>query len=229
MNLLDWLANGANWIGSSGIWVQLGVHSVYSLLAIGVALVLAAPFGIWVGVTGRGETFVVGVANTLRALPTLGLLILLVFIISPLISSTLAYTIPLMIVLVLLAVPPILVGISSGIQQVDRDAVAAARGMGYRTGQIVGRIQLPCALPLILSGIRGAMLQVVSTATIAGYTGAGGLGKFIIEGRASGIYPEMAAGAILVGLLALVWEVALLLLAHVTVSPGIRRAHRTLA
>ena len=125
-----------------------------------------------------------GFANALRALPSLGLLVLLFLIISPVVTGKLVYVLPTIIVLVLLAVPPILTGTYAGIQTADPDAVGAARGMGFTKRQILLRVQLPCALPLMISGVRSSTLQILSTATIAAYLGLQGLGRFILDGRA---------------------------------------------
>ncbi|MEO7007151.1 MAG: ABC transporter permease subunit, partial [Terrimesophilobacter sp.] len=162
-----------------------------------------------------------------RALPTLGLLILVVMIVAPMFASQLAFTVPAIAVLVLLAVPPVLAGTYGGIQSADPDAVNAARGMGYTKAQILWHVQLPCALPLLFSGIRGGVLQIVSTATVAAYVGLGGLGRYIIDGRAQGDYLKMLASAIILAVLAVALEVGFIGLARLVVSPGlIRRSRR---
>ena len=221
--MLEYLFDPANWLGAGGIAVRIGEHLVYTAIAMAVACAIALPIGIVIGVTGRGEAIVAGLANALRALPTLGLLILIVMLVAPLIPNRLAFAIPSIIVLVLLAVPPILTGAYSGIQSADRDAVQAARGMGFTTGQILWRVQLPMALPLILSGMRGSLLQVVSTATVAAFVSLGGLGRFIIDGRATQNYPQMLAGAVVVAALALALELLGLLVERFVVSPGVSR------
>ena len=136
------------------------------------------------------------------------------------------YVIPTIVVLVLLAVPPILAGTYTGIQSADPDAVGAARGMGYTKMQILWHVQLPCALPLLLSGIRSSTLQVISTATVAAYLGLQGLGRYIIDGRAQGDFFQMAGGAILVAALAFALEIAFTLLGTLVISPGLRRTSR---
>lgn len=224
MNILDWFLAPENWVGATGIPTQLGYHLLYSGITLAVALVIAVPLGVYVGFTGRGEFVVAGFANALRALPSLGLLILGVMLFAPIIGSRLAFVIPAIIVLVILAVPPILTNVYAGIQAVDPSAVDAARGMGYTPMQILFHVQLPCAVPLILSGVRSALLQIVSTATIAAYVSLKGLGRYIIDGRATGNYAEMAAGAILIALLALVLELAFVAFGRVVVSPGLTRA-----
>lgn len=221
--MLEHLLDPANWTGSSGIAVRMLEHLAYTAIAIIIAAAIALPAGIAIGVTGRGEAIVAGLANALRALPTLGLLILIVLLVAPLIPNRLAFSIPALIVLVLLAVPPMLTGAYSGIQSANRDAVQAATGMGYTRSQTLWRVQLPMALPLILSGVRGSLLQVVSTATVAAFVSLGGLGRLIIDGRATQDYPQMLAGAVAVAALALLLELLFLLIERLAVSPGITR------
>lgn len=224
--IFEFLLDPANWAGPTGIPVRIGYHLVYSFVALGIAMLIAVPLGVYVGFTGKGEVVIAGLANTLRALPTLGLLILAVMILAPTIANSLAFVIPAILVLVLLAVPPILTGTYTGIQSADPDAVGAARAMGYTRTQILWHVQLPCALPLLLSGIRGATLQIVSTATVAAYVSLNGLGRYIVDGRATSDYSEMAAGAILVAVLALLLEFAFTGLQRLVVSPGLQRITR---
>jgi osmoprotectant transport system permease protein len=139
----------------------------------------------------------------------------------PKIASSLAYVIPSVIVLVLLAVPPILSGTYAGIQGVDPAARDAAQGMGMRGGEVLRKVELPCALPLLLSGIRGATLQVIATATIAASISLGGLGRYVIDGLSVSDYAEMASGAILVALLAMAMDGILALVQRIVVSPGL--------
>ncbi|OZD01164.1 ABC transporter permease [Rhodococcus sp. 06-235-1A] len=224
MNLANWFTDSANWSGSRAIPTQIGYHVLYSALALLAACAVAVPAGIYIGYTGRGETVVAGLANALRALPTLGLLTLLFLIIAPIVSGNAVYVLPTIVVLVLLAVPPILTGTYAGIQNADPGAVGAARAMGYTRVQILLHVQLPCALPLLLSGIRSASLQIVSTATVAAYLGLQGLGRFVLDGRAQGDFSQMAGGALLVAILALIIELSFSALSRAAVSPGLRRA-----
>lgn len=226
MSVLAWFTDAANWTGADGIPSQLGYQLLYTAIALAIALAIAVPLGIVIGYTGKGERLVVGSANALRALPTLGLLVLLFLIISPVVAGQLVYVIPTIVVLVLLAVPPILTGTYTGIQGADPGAVGAARAMGYTKSQILRHVQLPCALPLLLSGIRSSTLQVVSTATVASYLGLQGLGRYIIDGRAQGDFFQMAGGAILVAALAFGLEIAFTLIGTLVVSPGLRRTQR---
>lgn len=223
MNIAGWLTDPTNWTGSGGIPAQIGYHLFYSGIALFFAVAIGVPLGIVIGYTGRGEALVAGFANALRALPTLGLLVLLFLVISPIVPGQLVYVLPTIVVLVLLAVPPILTGTYSGIQTADPDAVGAARGMGFTKRQILLRVQLPCALPLMISGVRSSTLQIVSTATIAAYLGLQGLGRFILDGRAQASFAEMAGGAILVAVLAIALEFGFAWLGRIIVSPGLRR------
>ena len=220
MSYFGWLFDPANWTGSGGIPTRLVEHLGYVALAMIIALVIALPVGAWVGHTGRGGFLVVGSANALRALPTLGVLILLVTpfglsIIGPLIA------------LVVLAVPPLLAGTYAGVRNVDPAVVDAARGMGMRGGEVLWRVELPNALPLIIGGVRSAVLQVISTATIAAYVGLGGLGRYIFDGLAQRDFPQMIGGSLLVALLAIVVDLLLAALQKVVVSPGLQAVPRS--
>jgi osmoprotectant transport system permease protein len=226
MILFDWILDPTHWTGPGGVPVQVGYHLLYSAIALVIAAAIGVPLGVYVGYTGRGEAVVAGLANSLRALPTLGLLVLVYMLIAPVVLGKLVFIAPAIIVLVLLAIPSILTGTYSGIQAVDVDAVGAARGMGYTKRQILWHVQLPCALPLLLSGIRSSTLQIVSTATVAAYLGLQGLGRYILDGRAQGDYGQMAAGALLVALLALILEFAFVGLSRLVVSPGLLRVAR---
>lgn len=223
MDTLNWLFDPANWSGSYSIPFQTGMHIFYSVITLLIAAAIAVPLGVYIGHTGKGESLIMGSVNAMRALPTIGLLILLVLVLAPKIHNNLAYVIPALIVLVLLAVPPILSGVASGIRSIDPTVIDAARGMGFSTWEIVWKVELPCALPLSLSGIRGAMLQVVSTATVAAYVSLDGLGRFIIDGRLSNNYAEMAGGSLLVLILAILLELLFVAAGRLTVSPGLTR------
>ena len=213
--LLDWFADPANWTGGDGVPARLVEHVYYTLLAIVLAGIVAVPVGAAVGHTGRGGFLVVGAANSLRALPTLGLLVLLA-------NAVGIGLLPPLIALVVLAVPPILAGTYAGVQAVDRAVVDAARGMGMSEREILLQVELPNALPLVIGGLRSATLQVISTATIAAFVSLGGLGRYIIDGLSVRNYAEMAAGSILVALLAVAADLALAGLQRGLVSPGLR-------
>lgn len=227
---MDYLLDPAHWTGSDSIGALVAQHLAYTGIAVLLAAVIGVPIGLYVGHTGKGTFLIAGVANALRALPTLGLIILLVIVIAPVFASDLAFVIPSLIVLVLLAIPPIMTNTFAGIRAVDAAAVDAAVGMGYRPLRVLFAVQVPCAMPLILSGFRGATLQVISTATIAAYVSLGGLGRLIIDGRAQNDYDQMLAGAVLVAALALLVDLGIGLVGRFVVSPGLtRRRVRTTA
>ncbi|QIK64724.1 ABC transporter permease subunit [Leucobacter viscericola] len=224
--MFAWLTDPAHWSGPGSIPFQTLMHLVYSAITLVIAILIAVPLGMYVGHTGKGESLIMGSVNAMRALPTLGLLILLVLLLAPKISNSLAFVIPSLVVLVLLAVPPILSGVASGIRAIDRSVIDAARGMGYSTSEIIWKIEMPCALPLALSGVRGATLQVVSTATVAAYVSLDGLGRFIIDGRAANDYAEMASGAILLAALAILLELSFSVIGKFFISPGLTRKQK---
>lgn len=210
--LVGWFAAAGRWSGSAGIPARVLEHLGYTALAVVIAAVIALPLGALVGHTRRGGLVVVGVANGLRALPELGVLVLFVLLLGlGLLPPTLA--------LVLLAVPPLLAGAYSGVAGADAGAVDAARGMGMRELQVLLQVEVPAAVPLVLGGLRFATLQVVATATIAAYVGLGGLGRFIIDGFSVRDFPQMLGGAVLVAVLSIVVELVLQALGRL-VTPG---------
>lgn len=216
----QWLFDPASWSGESGIGTRLLEHLTYTAVIMACTLVLALPLGLWVGHTGRGR-WLVSVANSMRAIPTLGLLFAMTLWLGPKIQSDLAFVVPSVVVLVILAIPPVLSGTYSGIEAVDPAARDAAFGMGMRGPEVLRKVEVPCALPLVLSGVRAATLQVIATATISAYVGLGGLGRFLIDGLASGLYAVTAGGAILVAAVALLVDLLLAGLQRLVVSPGL--------
>lgn len=219
-SILQWLTSAEAWSGESGILTRVLEHVGYTLIVLVIASLIAIPVGLWIGHSGRGRWFVT-TANALRAVPTLGLLFALTLVLLPHLPGAAAFVVPSVAVLVLLAVPPILSGTYSGVEAVDPAALDAAHGMGMTGGQVLRRVETPIALPLIISGLRAAVLQVVATATIAAYVGLGGLGRFLIDGLQTRDYVMTAGGAILVALLALALDAPFALLSRYLVSPGL--------
>ncbi len=219
-SLLSWFTDPASWAGDDGIPHRLLQHLLYTFVTVGIAAAIAVPIGVWVGHTGRAR-WLVTVANSLRAVPTLGLLFAASLWLGPRLSGNLAFLGPTIGVLVLLAIPPLLAGTYAGLEAVDPAARDAARGVGMRGRQVLWQVEVPNALPLVLSGVRSAVLQVVATATIAAYLGIGGLGRYIIDGIALSDYPRTGGGALLVAVLAVVLEGLLALVQRRVVSPGL--------
>ena len=168
----------------------------------------------------------VNAVGSARAIPSLGLLFLVVLWLGPKFSGDVAFLAPAGLVLVVLAIPPILSGAYAGVGGVDPAARDAAKGMGMRGTEVLGHVEIPIAMPLILSGVRSAMLQVIATATIAAVVGLGGLGRFLIDGLAVRDTPQTASGAILVALLALFVDMVLALIQRFVVSRGLTGRYR---
>lgn len=234
MNLLwDWLSDPAHWQGSDGIWVRIAEHLGYASITLVLAAVIGIPLGLWVGHTGRGRLVVVNLVNGMRSVPTLGLLFVAVLVLGPLLGGDIAFLVPAILVLVILAVPPMLAGAYAGVDSVDAAARDAARGMGMTSLQVLFAVEVPGALPLIFSGLRSAALQVIATATLAASVSLGGMGRFLIDGQAYRDYGEMAGGAVLVAVLAMVVDLILAMVQRIVVSPGLvparssRRSTRT--
>lgn len=222
MNLLwEWLADPNNWSGPEGVWTRMVEHLSYSLVTLVIAAVVGIPLGLWIGHTGKGRLTVVNLVNGMRSVPTLGLLFVAVLVVGPLLAGDVAFLGPAIFVLVILAIPPILAGAYAGVEGVDPGVRDAARGMGMGELQVLTKVEIPVALPLIFSGLRSAALQVVATATIAASVSVGGLGRFLIDGQAYRDYGEMAAGALLVALLAVCVDLVFAAVQRLVVSPGL--------
>lgn len=238
-----WFNDPANWTGSSGLLQRLFEHVAYTAIIVVVAGLIAVPIGIAIGHTGRGRAVIAGIANAMRAVPALGLLVFLIVLLAPQIPFTggfgaliprgsLPYFIPALIVLVILAIPPILGATYAGIQSADRAARDAAIAMGMKPLQVVRAVELPAATPLIMSGIRSAALQVIASLTVAAYAPlVGGLGRLIVDGHQnlSNLqygYPAMVAAGIVIAVLAIVVDLLLLALQRAITSPGLVAAKR---
>jgi osmoprotectant transport system permease protein len=196
---VDWLTDSAHWSGDDGITHRLVEHVGYTAETVVIASAIAIPLGLWIGHTGRFRTLAVALTGALRALPTLGLLTLIVL------KTGIGLT-PALIALVVLAIPPLLAGAYSGLESVDRSTIDAARAIGMTEWQILTKVEIPLALSLIVGGLRSATLQVVATATVAAFVSLGGLGRYIIDGQRTSDYPQMAAGSVVVVALALVLD-----------------------
>ncbi|KOV63189.1 ABC transporter permease [Streptomyces sp. MMG1121] len=201
-NLGSWLTSGAQWAGPDGIAHRLAEHLQYSLLATLIAAAIGLPLGLLIGHTGKGAFLAINLASFGRALPTVGLVVL-VFLAGGL------SMLPVYVALVALAVPAIVTNTYAGMTAVDPDVKDAARGQGMRGHQVLLQVELPLALPLIMTGLRLALIQVVATATIAAYVSFGGLGRYVFDGLAQRDLVQVLGGAVLVALVAIVLDVAL--------------------
>jgi osmoprotectant transport system permease protein len=199
LDAIRWIFDPANYGGTNGIDTRTVEHLALSGLILLLAVVIAVPFGYIIGHTGHGRGLIVPLSGGVRALPTLGLLILValnvgVGVVAPIVA------------LVVLAVPSILAGAYSGFEAIDRRVIDAARAVGMTEWQILTRVEIPLGLPLLIGGLRSASLQVIATATLADYVGAGGLGHFVFFGLQTNNYTVILGGSIVVIVLAFASE-----------------------
>jgi osmoprotectant transport system permease protein len=219
---LRFIVDPANWAGSAAnpIGARLGEHLWYTILALVIAAVIALPLGLLIGHTGRGRSAAVLISGGARALPTLGVITLLAVLLgiglrAPLISF------------VILAIPSILAGAYAGLESVDRKIIDAARAQGMTEWQILTQVEIPLGMPLVIGGLRSATLQIVATATLANYVGAGGLGIFIFLGLGNNDIVTILVGAILVIALAIALEIVYSIIQRLVVPAGVRAGQRS--
>lgn len=221
MNLLgdalSWIAAAEQWQGPRAIYRLLLQHLTFTVLAVLIAAAIAVPAGWAIGHTGRGREIAVALSGAARAVPSFGLLILLVLVFGVLHKPEAA-----MVTFVLLAIPSLLAGAYTGFENIDRATVGAARAVGMSEWQILWRVEVPLGLPLLAGGLRSATLQVVATVTIAAYVNLGGLGLPIITGLALRRYDMVLGGAILVAALALLLDGLLAVVQRTVVPIGVR-------
>lgn len=196
-----WLTGAAHWSGDNGIWHRLEQHLFLTVGCLLISCLIALPVAVALGHLGKGGAFAVNISNVGRAVPIFAVLVLL--LLTPIGRYGEG---PTVVALVLFAVPPLLTNAYVGMREVDRDAVEAARGMGMTGRQLLVRVEVPLALPLILTGVRIAAVQLVATATLAALAGGGGLGRIITAGFDLASTPQVVAGAILVAVFALIVE-----------------------
>ncbi|MBI1759288.1 MAG: ABC transporter permease [Actinobacteria bacterium] len=210
---VGWLTDPLNWHGHRGVPALTAEHLAISGIAVGLACGLAWPTAVWLGHLGRGGGLVAVLSTVSRAVPTLALLTL--FAATPIGFGDRATV----VALAVFAVPPLVSYAHVGVREVDRDVVEAARGMGMSAAQVLWRVEIPLALPLIATGFRTAAVQVVATASLAALVGGGGLGTIVNDGFGLQRPGEVMAGAFLIALLALVIEVGLATLQR-ALAPG---------
>jgi osmoprotectant transport system permease protein len=212
--VIAWLTDPAQWSGPDGIPVRTLQHLWYSVLATVIAAAISLPIGVYIGHTGRGAVFAVNLTNLGRAIPSLGIIILMFTVFGFGIA-------PVLITLFALAIPPIVTNSYIGVRSVDPDVRQAAEGMGMRGRQVLWQVELPIAMPLIMAGIRTSAVQVVATATLAAFVGLGGLGRYLIDGLSQRDLAQVVGGAILVAVLSLLTELLLGRVQTLVVSEGL--------
>ncbi|MGO2052135.1 MAG: ABC transporter permease [Glutamicibacter sp.] len=225
MNLIakaiEWISAPEQWEGSGGLQALLGQHLLFTVVAVLLAGVIAIPAGWAIGHTGIGREIAVGAAGVARAIPSFGLLILLVLLFGVLHKPEAA-----MVAFVLLAIPSLLAGAYTGFEAIDRKTLDAARSMGMTEWQILFKVEIPLGLPLLVGGIRSAMLQVVATVTIAAYVNLGGLGLPIITGLNLRRFDMVLGGALMVAVLALLLDLLFAVIQKTAVPEGLGKARK---
>lgn len=216
------------WIfgGDTGSFDSIPVATLqqilYTAISVLIAAAIAIPVGWYIGHTGKGREIAVAISGAARAIPSFGLLILLVLLLGVLHKPEAA-----VITFVILAIPSLLAGAYTGFEAIDKRVIDAGRSMGMTEWQILWRIEVPLGLPLLVGGIRAATLQVVATVTIAAYIGLGGLGQYIIAGLPLRRLDIVIGGALLVAALALILDGLFAILQHAVVPRGVRVAAST--
>jgi osmoprotectant transport system permease protein len=193
----------------------LATHIELSASALLIAIAIAVPLGVWVAGTRRAALVAITGANIGRTLPSLAVLALVM----PVLGTGF---VPSLFALTLLALPPILINTYTAVRQVDPDIVDAARGMGMTGVEIIRKVEVPIAVPVIFAGIRTAAVQVVSGAVLAAYIGGGGLGDFITAGIAMMALPQLLVGAIPATLLSIGTDQLFGHLQKALTPPGLR-------
>ncbi len=224
---MSFLIDAIRWIfsgdlhGTAPVAESIGVHLWYTVISVAIAMLIAVPVGWLVGHSGRGRDIAVAVSGAARAVPSFGLFILLVLLMGVIHTSAAA-----IVTFVILGIPSILAGAYAGFEAIDRAVIDAGHAMGMTGWQVLWRIEVPLGLPLLVAGIRSAVLQVVATVTIASYVDIGGLGQYIIAGIPLQQLDMVLGGAILVAALALVLDGVFALLQRASVPRGVRAPGR---
>lgn len=216
---MAWLFSPERLEGQYALPVLLGQHLFYTIISVLIAAIIAVPAGWLIGHTGRGREVAVAISGAARAVPSFGLMVLLVLLLGVLRVPEAAT-----ITFVLLAIPSLLAGAYTGLEAIDRRVIDAARATGMTEWQIFWKVEVPLGLPLLVGGLRAATLQVIATVTIAAYVNLGGLGWPIIQGIPLRRFDQVLGGAILVAVLALIADMLLALAQRAAVPAGIRVA-----
>jgi osmoprotectant transport system permease protein len=214
-DVVRWFLDPAHWHGTAGIPNRVLEHVQMSLAATATAALIALPIGLALGHYGRGGALAINVSNVGRALPSFAILVLAV-------QALGIGAIPAYLALVALAVPPMMTNAFVGMRDVDPQLRDAARGLGMRGYQVLLRVELPNAMPVVMAGVRTSGVQVVATATLAALVGWGGLGRFIIDGLSQRDFVQVFAGAVLVAALSALAELALAALQRQLTPAGLR-------
>jgi osmoprotectant transport system permease protein len=209
--ILAWFSDPTSWQGENGIPSRLAEHALLTVTATLVGALVGLPLALWLGHIGKGGLLAVQISNVGRAVPTFAVLLFLALgpagsgDFGPFGRAGLAT----LIALVLFALPPIITNAYVGMREVDRDTVEAARGMGMDGWQLLRTVELPLAMPLVVTGLRLATVQVWATATIAALVAGPGLGRIVTLGFVRQDVPQVVGAAVVIAAIALLLELAL--------------------
>jgi osmoprotectant transport system permease protein len=218
--VIAWFGSPENWSGQLGIPNSLATHLWVSAVSLAASIAIGLPIGLLIGHTGRGAFLAISISNVGRAIPSVGMIgIFLPLVLALRLPSGFWATV---IALTALGIPPIVTNTYTGLNEVDREVIEAGRGMGMRDLQLLSRVEMPLALPVILAGVRISAVQIVATATLAFLVGGGTVGAIIYRGIQTGDEPEVFGSALLVAVLAILTELAFALLQRAAISPGIQ-------
>ncbi len=188
-----WLSDGANWTGRYGLLNLIVEHLALTALSLLIAALIAIPVGLFIGHTGRGEIFVVGLGSLSRAIPTMGLLFALVLLLGVEFRE-----LSVLLALSTIALPPLIAGAYSGVTTIPPSIRDSATAQGMTTWQLVRHVEVPLASPSLIGGLRIAFIQVVSTVVLAPLVGLGGLGFGIIQGLALRNYAQVTVSSLVI-------------------------------
>jgi osmoprotectant transport system permease protein len=222
VSVWEWFADPANWTGPEGIPVRTVQYVAIAAIAMAIALVIALPVGLVLGHRRRGATLATNIGNVGRAVPTLAVLIILASIAAIGVGNEAA-----VLALAIFAIPPLLTNTFAGIAGVDEEVRGAAVGMGMGGAAVLWRVELPLAIPTIAAGVRTATVQVVATTSLAAVVGAGGLGRYVVDGFALQDGTLIVAGAILIAVVSLFAEGLMALVQRGVTPRGLRETSRT--
>jgi osmoprotectant transport system permease protein len=217
-----WIFSPARAEGALPLSEAIWTHLAFTFVSVLIAAVVAVPAGWLIGHTGRGREIAVALSGAARAVPSFGLVLLLVLVLGVTHKVAAAIT-----AFVLLAIPPILAGAYAGVEAVERRVVDGARSVGMTPWQVLHKVEAPLGLPLLIGGLRSATLQVVATVTLAGYVGNWGLGFYIIQGIQIRDFAQILGAALLVVVLALLLDAVFALLQRFVVPRGVSAGRTT--
>lgn len=220
LEAIDWIFAPERATGALPLREAISTHLLYTVVSVLIAAAIAIPAGWLIGHTGRGRGVAVALAGAARAVPSFGLVLLLVLVFGVLYKVEASIT-----AFVLLAIPSILAGAYAGLEAIDRRVIDGARSVGMSPWQLLLKVEAPLGLPLLIGGLRSASLQVVSTVTLMGYVGNWGLGFHIVQGINLRTFEQILGAALVIVVLAVSLD-ALFAIAQRVVTPrGVQARH----